>query len=92
MIFIVGIDRHPVKCIVELTDVENGKNLLPKILKGGNLSSYAERIVDLLLELRPTQIIFDKDGYGIVVKDIFNESIKKRTDCKVFENGEITYL
>jgi hypothetical protein len=89
MIYIIDTDRE--STLIHRIDLEKGKYLMPKRVKG-TLQEQTQQIVNLVEKEEPIQIIFDKGGFGIAVADMFpREMYHMRAYFTVDEAGNITH-
>lgn len=92
MIFIVGMERYPDQCVIQMIDIENGKYLLPKTIKNEMTEVYVESIYGSMLKLRPSQIIFDEYGGGDILKKYFMNYFNRESRWNDFEMNDYGQL
>lgn len=89
MLYIVDTERE--SSLIHRVDVENGIYLMPRRVHG-TFQDQARAIVQLIEKEEPSQIVFDRSGYGIGVADIFPmEMYNMRAYFEVDIKGNITH-
>jgi hypothetical protein len=89
MIYIIDTDRE--STLIHRIDLLNGDYLFPKRVRG-TLQDQTRQIINLIEKEEPSQIIFDKHGYGLAVSDMFpRECYNMRAYFTVDETGRITH-
>jgi hypothetical protein len=89
MIYIVDTNRED--SLIHRIDLETGTYLMPRRVKG-TLQEQTQSIVSLIEKEEPTQIIFDKAGYGRAISDMFPREVYfMRAYFDVDDAGNITH-
>jgi hypothetical protein len=90
MIYIIDTNRED--SLVQRIDIENGTYLMPKRVKG-TLKEQTRQIIELVEKEKPTQIIFDKHGFGIAIADMFpKEAHIMRAYFDVDSAGRLSHI
>lgn len=91
MIYIVDNDRD--STLIHKIDTENGVYLSPRRIRGLSFDAQARKLISLVEEEKPSQIIFDKMGYGKGLWDTFiTEMRPMRALFDIDSKGNITHI
>lgn len=93
IIFHVEVERtdRGNECVVHKIDLDEFYSFMPKRYKGKNFLELSVLIIGEVFVDKPIQIVFERFGVGIGLKDTFLDLIKKNDDCVINEKGQLFY-